>query len=166
MQFNCILVDISMYLSRTLEPIIQKASRQFPVVMVTGARQVGKTTFLRHLAGKKRNYVTLDDPTLLALAKEEPKLFLERFKPPVLIDEIQYAPELLPHIKINVDNNRIAGQYWLTGSQPFHLMRGVPESLAGWVGILNLLVYPNGKYRSFPILICLFYPAINRLRRN
>ncbi|AAO90306.2 ATP-binding protein [Coxiella burnetii] len=159
MQFNCILVEISMYLSRTLEPIIQKASRQFPVVMVTGARQVGKTTFLRHLAGKKRNYVTLDDPTLLALAKEEPKLFLERFKPPVLIDEIQYAPELLPHIKINVDNNRIAGQYWLTGSQPFHLMRGVSESLAGRVGILNLLGLSQWEIQKLPNFDLPFLPG-------
>lgn len=128
-----------MYIQRTLEPVVRKASKQFPVILVTGARQVGKTTFLRHLGGKDRNYVTLDDPTLLALAKQEPKLFLQRFKPPVLIDEIQYAPELLPYIKMDVDENHIAGQYWLTGSQQFQLMQGVCESLAGRVGILNLL---------------------------
>ena len=128
-----------MYLPRTIEPIIKQASQQFPVVMVTGARQVGKTTLLRDLANKDRNYVTLDDPTLLALAREEPKLFLERFKPPVLIDEIQYAPQLLPYIKMDVDKNPQPGHYWLTGSQQFQLMRGVSESLAGRVGILNLL---------------------------
>ena len=103
-----------MYISRTLEPTIQRASHQFPVVMITGARQVGKTTVLRHLAhqtSQNRNYVTLDDPTLLILAKEEPKLFLERFKPPLLIDEIQYAPGLLPYIKMNVDHRPKTGQY-------------------------------------------------------
>ena len=130
---------IFMYICRTLESTLRKATEQFPVVMVTGARQVGKTTFLRHLSAEDRRYVTLDDPTLLALAKEEPKLFLGRFSPPILIDEIQYAPELLPYIKMEVDNQRTPGRYWLTGSQQFQLMQGVSESLAGRVAILNLL---------------------------
>ena len=128
-----------MYTERTLQNFFKKASSQFPVMLVTGARQVGKTTFLRHLSGKSRTYVTLDDPLLLNLAKEDPALFMQRFPPPVLIDEIQYAPELLPHIKMAVDRDRKPGLFWLTGSQQFHLMEGVSESLAGRVGIVQLL---------------------------
>ena len=128
-----------MYRTRTLETFIQTASSQFPVVLVTGARQVGKTTFLQHLSGEKRSYVTLDDPLVRRLANDDPALFLQRFPPPVLIDEIQYAPELLPYIKIEVDRNRIPNMFWLTGSQQFHLMKGVSESLAGRVGVVHLL---------------------------
>ena len=125
-----------MYISRTLESFV--ASSRFPVLMLSGARQVGKTTFLRHLSEPDRTYVTLDDPLVQSLAKEDPALFMQRYPPPVLIDEIQYAPELLPHIKIAVDQNRSPSQFWLTGSQQFHLMKGVSESLAGRVGIVQL----------------------------
>ncbi|MBU6475866.1 MAG: AAA family ATPase, partial [Alphaproteobacteria bacterium] len=128
-----------MYIERTLEGFLKKAAGQFPVTLVTGPRQVGKTTILQHLSKDERTYVTLDDPTLATLAREEPSLFLQRFKPPVLIDEIQYAPELLPHIKMAVDKERKNGMFWLTGSQQFQLMQGVTESLAGRVGIVNLL---------------------------
>ncbi len=125
-----------MYISRTLESFV--ASSRFPVLMLSGARQVGKTTFLRHLSEPNRTYVTQDDPLVQSLAKEDPALFMQRFPPPVLIDEIQYAPELLPHIKIAVDRDRAPGLFWLTGSQQFHLMKGVSESLAGRVGIVQL----------------------------
>ncbi len=128
-----------MYLSRTLERFALTASQQFPALLVTGARQVGKTTFLRHLSEADRSYVTLDDPLVLDLARRDPALFLQRFRPPLLIDEIQYAPELLPYIKMEVDRDRRAGAFWLTGSQQFHLMRGVSESLAGRVAVVNLL---------------------------
>lgn len=128
-----------MYYTRTLEKYFIEASRQFPVTLVTGARQVGKTTFLQHLAGDDRTYVTLDDPLVLNLAKNDPALFMQRFPAPLLIDEIQYAPELLPYIKMEADKRREAGLYWLTGSQQFHLMKGVSESLAGRVGIVQLL---------------------------
>lgn len=84
------------------------------------------------------NYVTLDFPQVRALAKEDPELFLQQYVPPVIIDEIQYAPELLPYIKVRVDENPEKGQYFLTGSQMFHMMRNVSESLAGRVGILTL----------------------------
>lgn len=131
------------YLPRTLEPFVQQATRQFPVVLVTGARQVGKTTFLQHLRQEDRAYVTLDDPLLLDLAKREPALFLQRFPPPVLIDEIQYAPELLPLLKMEVDRSQQPGAFWLTGSQQFHLMRGVSESLAGRVAVVTLLGLSN-----------------------
>jgi predicted AAA+ superfamily ATPase len=128
-----------MYINRSLESFVMKATNQFPVLLVTGARQVGKTTFLQHLSNNKRTYVTLDDPMILNLAREDPALFMQRFPAPVLIDEIQYAPQLLPYIKMAVDRERKKGMYWLTGSQQFQLMDGVSESLAGRVGIVNLL---------------------------
>jgi hypothetical protein len=108
-------------------------------MLVTGARQVGKITFLKHMMDQERTYVTLDDPILLSLAKEDPSLFMQRFRPPLLIDEIQYAPELLPYIKMEADKEQSAGLFWLTGSQQFHLMKGISESLAGRVGIVQLL---------------------------
>ncbi|MDH4187555.1 MAG: ATP-binding protein [Nitrospira sp.] len=124
---------------RTLSRFAMEASRVFPVLLVTGARQVGKTTLLQELREPDRGYITLDDPLVLRLAREDPALFLQRFKPPVLIDEIQYAPELLPHIKMAVDGAHRPGMFWLTGSQPFHLMQGVSESLAGRVAVVQLL---------------------------
>ncbi len=128
-----------MYVPRTLEPAISRASQQFPVVLLTGARQVGKTTLLRQLSQDGRAYVTLDDPLVLSLAKSDPALFMQRFPPPVLIDEIQYAAELLPYIKMAADRAGQPGLFWLTGSQQFHLMQGVSESLAGRVAVLHLL---------------------------
>jgi predicted AAA+ superfamily ATPase len=128
-----------MYLTHTLEIWFKEASRQFPVLRVTGARQVGKTTFLRRVSEPERTDVTLDDPLVLALAKSDPALFMQRFLPPALIDEIQYAPELLPYIKMVCDQRRSPNLFWLTGSQQFQMMRGVSESLAGRVGVLQLL---------------------------
>jgi len=133
----------SPYLPRTLEAFIAKASRQFPVLMLSGPRQVGKTTLLKALCGEGsatqgRRYVSLDNPTLLALARAEPALFLQRFPAPLLIDEIQYAPGLFPLIKEAVDAQGGKGLYWLTGSQPFHLMQNVTESLAGRVAVMHL----------------------------
>lgn len=131
--------NLPMYFARSLEPSVVAASVQFPVVLLTGARQVGKTTLLRKLCGPERTYVTLDDPLLLSLAKNDPALFLQRFQPPLLIDEVQYAPELLPHIKMLADGSRGRGLVWMSGSQQFHLMQGVTESLAGRAAILRLL---------------------------
>jgi len=128
-----------MYHTRTLESFISKAVASFPVILVTGARQVGKTTLLKALSEAERVYVTLDDPLVLNLARQDPALFMQRFRPPVLIDEIQYAPELLPFIKMAVDEIRSPGSFWLTGSQQFHLMSNVSESLAGRVGIVHML---------------------------
>lgn len=128
-----------MYINRTLEKIFLKADKHYPILLVTGARQVGKTSMLQHLQEENRQYVTLDDPLILGLAKDDPALFMQRFTPPVIIDEIQYAPELLPYIKIAVDKAKRPGMFWLTGSQQFHLMRDVSESLAGRVAILSLL---------------------------
>lgn len=127
-----------MYLPRTIEGFLSTASRQYPGILVTGPRQVGKTTVLQHVAEPGRTYVSLDDPLVLRLAREDPPLFLQRFPPPVLIDEIQYAPQLFPYLKILADERRTAGFFWLTGSQPSHLMKNVSESLAGRVAVISL----------------------------
>ena len=134
-----------MYINRALEPLVRRYSEHFKVVVVTGPRQVGKTTMLKHLieqdvaAGIERTYVSLDNTAIQMLAREDPALFLQRYHPPVLIDEIQKAPELLPYIKEIVDASEAMGAVWLTGSQPFHLMKSVSESLAGRVGIIEML---------------------------
>ena len=125
------------YHHRTLEKYILKISKQFPVILLTGARQVGKTTLFRKINNGKK-YITLDDPIIRTLAKKDPALFFKKFKPPVVIDEIQYAPELLPYIKIIADEYNKSDLIWLTGSQHFHLMKNVSESLAGRVAIINL----------------------------
>lgn len=127
-----------MYIKRHLEKTVEMMSRAFPVILVTGPRQVGKTTMLRAISANDRQYVSLDNPLVRDLAKTDPELFLQRYSPPVLIDEIQYAPELLPYIKMYVDDHKDKGSFWLTGSQMFHMMRGVSESLAGRVGIINM----------------------------
>jgi len=128
-----------MYIRRAAEDVVRRISATFPVLLVTGPRQAGKSTMLEHLAEPERKVVTLDDPDIRYLAKSDPGLFMQRFTPPVLIDEIQYATELLPYIKIAVDRSRRSGDYWITGSQSFVMMKNVSESLAGRVGIVNLL---------------------------
>jgi len=148
-----------MYVERTLKWPLAAASRQFPVILIPGPRQVGKTTLLRHAAGAERRYVTLDDPQARTLANDDPGLFLQRFAPPVLIDEIQYAPELLPHIKMIVDSRQQPGDFWLTGSQQFHLMQGVSESLAGRVGIVNLLGFSRRELAGHSEWIEPFLPG-------
>lgn len=141
------------YIKRAVEETIARVSEMFPVLLVTGPRQVGKTTLLQRLAearqGTERKYVTLDDPDARFLAKRDPALFLQRYSPPVLIDEIQYATELFPYIKMSVDRSRRKGDFWLTGSQAFRLMQNVSESLAGRVGIMNLLGLSDAEiYRT------------------
>lgn len=119
--------------------MILSLSRLSPVILLTGSRQVGKTTLLEHLSHKSRHaYVSLDEFEFRSVAKSDPALFLEKNPPPLIIDEIQYAPQLLPYIKVKVDRAKGKISYWLTGSQQFHLMRGVSESLAGRVAILKL----------------------------
>ncbi len=142
------MLQTSRYRPRTLESRINELSRQFPSLLVTGPRQVGKTTLLRHLAGVSRRYVSLDDPGLRELAVSDPGLLLERFPPPILIDEIQYAPQLLPIIKLRIDAHREPGAFWLTGSQQFQLMKGVSESLAGRLAVLRLLGFSQRERRE------------------
>lgn len=130
-----------MYITRHMEKPVMELSEQYPVLLLTGPRQVGKTTMLEHLIeveGKGRKKVSLDDLTLRELAKTDPKMFFQLYQPPLLIDEVQYAPELFPYIKIMVDERHQPGDFWLTGSQLFKMMEGVQESLAGRVALLHL----------------------------
>ena len=129
-----------MYIKRALEDTVRKTSATFPVMLVIGPRQVGKSTMLERLAEPNRKIVTLDDPDIRYLAKSDPALFFQRYTPPVLIDEVQYAAaELFPYIKMAVDKSKRNGDFWITGSQAFVMMQNVRESLAGRVGIINLL---------------------------
>ena len=128
-----------MFKSRTIEAVIKKANDNFKVLLLTGMRQVGKTTILKKIADDKRTYITLDDILLLKMAKEDVCLFFQAYKAPLLIDEIQYAPQLFSPIKMLVDADNQFGQVWMTGSQQFLLMKGVSESLAGRLAVLELL---------------------------
>jgi len=153
----------NVYFLRTLGTSWSDFSEQFPVLLLTGPRQVGKTTLLRHLAAGGRNYVTLDDPALRSLANEDPGLFLQRFGPPVLIDEIQYAPKLLPFIKMTVDERKECGLFWLTGSQQFEMMKGVSETLAGRVGIVHLLGFSGRERHQLELDQRPFLPTAERM---
>ena len=142
------------YIHRTLERKFLKMSSFFKAVLVTGARQVGKTTMLKHLAeNENRTYVSMDNQMARALAKTDPVLFFQMYKPPIIIDEIQKAPELFEQIKIMCDETDQRGLFWLTGSQQYHMISNIRETLAGRIGILELyslsknetdnIIFPN-----------------------
>lgn len=129
------------YIKRCMQDVFLKLNKQYPAILITGPRQVGKTTMLQkliELEGRNRHYVSLDDLNVRALAKSDPAMFFQIHQPPVFIDEVQYAPELFTYIKISVDQNHRPGDFWMTGSQLFKLMQGVRESLAGRVALLHL----------------------------
>ena len=127
------------YIHRSLERKFLKMSHAFKVVMVTGARQVGKSTMLKHLAQDSgRTYVSMDDGDVRELANHDPKLFFQMYQPPVLIDEVQKAPALFEQIKILCDESEERGRFWLTGSQSKKLMKQAGDSLAGRIGILKM----------------------------
>lgn len=130
------------YIKRAMEETFLKLNKQFPAILITGPRQVGKTTMLQKLMkgeNIERTYVTLDDLSERQMAKNDPAMFFQLHKPPIFIDEVQYAPELFTYIKIWVDQYHNPGDFWLTGSQLFKLMKGVQESLAGRVALLQML---------------------------
>lgn len=142
------------YIHRTLERKFLKMSSFFKAVLVTGARQVGKTTMLKRLAeNENRTYVSMDNQMARALAKTDPVLFFQTYKPPIIIDEIQKAPELFEQIKIMCDETDERGLFWLTGSQQYHMISNIRETLAGRIGILELyslsknetdnIIFPN-----------------------
>lgn len=127
-----------MYIKRHIEETINKISKMFGAVLVTGPRQVGKTTLLKTVT-KNVAYITLDDPIILQSAIDEAGTFFKTTPPPVFVDEIQYAPNLFPYIKMIIDSEKKKGQFYLSGSQQFKMMKNVSESLAGRLGIVNLL---------------------------
>ena len=162
-----------MYIKRVIEKTIKKMVNEFPVIVISGARQVGKSTMLQMIKEDNMNYVTLDDLDARNLALSDPKYFLEQYSFPLLIDEIQYAPNLLPYIKMIVDdekfkalknNTEVKSLFWLTGSQQFKVMKDVSESLAGRVGVLNLYSLSNSEIKGYGGL--LFTPKLEELKKN
>lgn len=123
--------------SRQMKPLIQALIKQFPVVLVTGPRQVGKSTLLQEIS-EDYQYVTFDDPMVLSMAKNDPSLFMLNYSGKLILDEVQYAPELFSSLKLAIDKQKMLGLYLLSGSQAFHLMQNVTESLAGRVAVLKL----------------------------
>lgn len=127
------------YYNRTIETLVKKISQQFPIVLITGPRQVGKSTLLKHLFQSEYQLVSLDDPLLQNQIAQDPMLFMQNYaSQKLIIDEVQYNPELFPYLKMSVDQQHDNGKFILTGSQSFVLMNHVTESLAGRVAILNL----------------------------
>ena len=145
------------YIKRDIEDKILALSKEYSCILITGPRQVGKTTVLKQLMDSNREYVTLDDMEERSLAKRDPAMFLQMHSTPIMIDEVQYAPELFPYIKIQIDNGADPGTYWLTGSQAFKLMEMAQESLAGRVAILHMSslsqheIYGSGECKPFTL---------------
>ena len=139
------------YIPRSLEPVLEKALHEFPAVVLIGPRQSGKTTLLKHLYGSQFPLVSLEPPDVRAAASADPRGFLALYPPPVIFDEIQYAPGLLPYIKERVDADRERpGQFILTGSQNLLLMQQVTESLAGRSAVLKLLPMTQREIQRNP----------------
>ena len=136
-----------MYIKRHAEESLRKLTKMFGAVLVTGPRQVGKTTLLEIITGGI-NHATLDDPLLRQSAVEQSGTFFKDYPPPVFVDEVQYAPELFPYIKMMLDKSKKKGQFFLTGSQQFEMMKNVSESLAGRVGLLTLLGFSLRERRE------------------
>lgn len=153
------------YIHRHLETLLPRLSRTYGAILLTGPRQSGKTTMLKKLAeqeGAGRGYVTLDDLAERELATTDPKTFLQLYKPPILIDEVQYAPELFTYIKMHIDSFHKPGAFWLTGSQIFRLMRGVRESLAGRVALLHMAPLSQREIDGVPCAP--FVPDLEKLQ--
>jgi predicted AAA+ superfamily ATPase len=150
LQYNCKYAQGEMmendFIPRRLGSVVLKAADEFPAVVLIGPRQSGKTTLLKHLFSEKYPVISLEPPDVRLAAQIDPRGFLDLYPPPIIFDEIQYAPELLPYIKerIDADRNR-SGQYILTGSQNLLLMQQVTESLAGRAAILKLMPLSRGE---------------------
>ncbi len=159
------------YIKRDVENLILQLSEEYACILITGPRQVGKSTLLDHIKSNDRNKVTLDDLQERKLAKEDPEMFLKIHPAPVIIDEVQYAPELFTYIKIAIDNGAKAGSYWLTGSQSYKLMELSQESLAGRIAILNLTslsqheLYGEGENTPFKVELDDVQERIEKMKR-
>ncbi|HUV38352.1 MAG TPA: ATP-binding protein, partial [Planctomycetota bacterium] len=139
------------YIPRALEPVLRRAAAEFPAVVLTGPRQSGKTTLLKRAFADTHGYVSLEPPDVRSAAASDPRGFLDLHAPPVILDEVQYAPELLPYIKERIDARRsVRGQYLLTGSQNLMLMERLTESLAGRAAILKLLPLSRREMAGTP----------------
>lgn len=145
------------YIRRDLEEKIIAASKEYSCILITGARQVGKSTVLEQLMGDEREEVSLDDMVERKLASKDPALFLQTHSTPILIDEVQYGPELFSYIKMAIDKGAAPGSFWLIGLQPFKLMELAQESLAGRIAIIHMPplsqheIYGTGKAEPFAI---------------
>jgi len=136
------------YINRNIEQTVIESSKSFPAVAITGPRQSGKTTLLKHLFQKTHQFITFDDPLNRERALTDPQLFLENVASKVILDEIQYVPELLSYIKIAIDQARHeTGRFLLTGSQKFHLIHNLSDSMAGRIALLNLLSFDMHEIR-------------------
>lgn len=158
-----------MYIQRHLESQIREASKFYPVVMVCGQRQVGKSTMLNHIKEKERRYVTLDDGNARRLAEKDPALFFETYGFPLLIDEFQRVPSILLEMKRIVDKKALEGEdnngmYWLTGSQKFKMMKDVSESLAGRIAVFDMSGLSAAEIEGREAGV--FYPVVEELRRR
>lgn len=136
------------YYNRNIETLFNEYANNFKAVLITGPRQVGKSTFLKNIKEPGRKYVTLDDLELRALANKDPKTFINKYLPPVIIDEIQYAPKLLSYIKMICDNTNDRNLYWLTGSQKIQIMKNVSETLVGRMGVLDMYSLSNREMNN------------------
>lgn len=165
------------YINRTMEKTLDEYIGKYPIIMITGPRQVGKTTLLNYLKNTKKgklNYVTLDDVFLRTQANEDPELFLRTYETPLIIDEFQYAPQLLSYMKIVVDKARqdemfgskkkTGTLYYLTGSQVFQTMKNISESLSGRVGIFDLFAFSDRELSKLEEKV--FLPKIDILKKN
>ena len=136
------------YIKRHLASVIERTKKTFPSILVTGARQVGKSTLLKETVGKESDYFSLDDFHTLNSIKKDPMGFLKDHRPQLIIDEVQYAPDVFRAIKLEIDKDRQNGLYYMTGSQAFRLMNGVSESLAGRVAIHELYGLSNREIEN------------------
>lgn len=158
-----------MYIQRHLENQIMEASKLYPVVMVCGQRQVGKSTMLNQIKEKERRYVTLDDGNARRLAEKDPELFFETYGCPLLIDEFQRVPSILLEMKRIVDQKALSGEdnngmYWLIGSQKFKMMKDVSESLAGRIAVFDMSSLSAAELEGRKA--CVFHPALENLRER